>query len=333
MDFITNVINKAKSDIKTIVLPETGDERILKAADIITRQKIAEIILIGDKKSLQNTGNNLGISLERIRCISPAESEFLEDFVKSYTLKREKKGMTENKAREILISDSLFFGAMLVDKGIAHGMVAGAVNSTGNTLRSIFHCVGSKEGASTISSFFIMVLPKKDFGEEGIIFFADCAVVPNPSDVQLAEIAEATADNFKIFIGKEPRVAFLSFSTKGSAETEETKEVVSAYNILKQKRKDILCEGELQLDAAIIPSVSQKKAPNSVIGGKANVLIFPDLNAGNIGYKLVQRLAGAEAIGPILQGAKKPINDLSRGCSVDDIVNVAAITSLQATGV
>lgn len=333
MDFITSVITKAKSNVKTIVLPETEDKRVLKAADIITKQNIAKVILIGDKKSLLAAGENSGINIENIKCINPVESEFLEEFVKSYTLKREKKGMTEEKAREILTTNSLFFGAMLVDKGIADGMVAGAVNSTGNTLRSIFHCVGTKEGTATISSFFIMVLQNKNFGEEGILFFADCAVVPNPSDIQLAEIAEAAADNFKIFIGKDPRVAFLSFSTKGSAETEETKEVVSAYNILKQKRKDILCEGELQLDAAIIPNVSKKKAPDSIIEGKANVLIFPDLNAGNIGYKLVQRLAGAEAIGPILQGAKKPINDLSRGCSIDDIVNVSAITSLQATGV
>ena len=333
MDFITNVIEKARSNIKTIVLPETEDDRILKAADIITRQGIAKVILIGDEKTLLDAGKNLRMNFSNIRIINPVKSEFLEEFVKSYTLKREKKGMTEKKAREILSTEPLFFGAMLVDKGIADGMVAGALNSTGNTLKSIFHCVGTRKGASTISSFFIMILPRKDLGEEGIYFFADCAVVPNPTDIQLAEIAESTADNFKIFIGKEPRVAFLSFSTKGSAETEETKEVVSAYNILKQKRKDILCEGELQLDAAIIPNVSKKKAPDSIIEGRANVLIFPDLNAGNIGYKLVQRLAGAEAIGPILQGSKKPINDLSRGCSVDDIVNVAAITSLQATGV
>jgi phosphate acetyltransferase len=333
MDFISNVIDKARSNIKTIVLPETEDERILQAADIIMRQNIADIILVGDKRAIIEAGKNLRINLENIKIINPVESEYLEEFVKSYTKKREKKGMTEEKARKILSTDSLFFGAMLVDKGIADGMVAGALNSTGNTLRSIFHCVGTKEGASTISSFFIMILPRKDIGQDGIMFFADCAVVPNPTDIQLAEIAEAAADNFKIFIGKEAKVAFLSFSTKGSAETDETKEVVSAYNILKHKRKDILCEGELQLDAAIIPSVSKKKAPDSIIEGNANVLIFPDLNAGNIGYKLVQRLAGAEAIGPILQGAKRPINDLSRGCSVDDIVYVTAITSLQATGV
>lgn len=333
MDFINNVIDKAKSNIKTIVLPETEDERILKAAEIVKRKNIAEVILVGDEKSLYVKGKHLGINLEGIRCINPIDSELLEEFIKSYTKKREKKGMTEEEAKKILTAEPLFFGAMLVDKGIAHGMVAGAINSTGNTLRSIFHCVGTKEGANTVSSFFVMILPKKDFGESGIIFFADCAVIPNPTDIQLAEIGEATADNFKTFINKEPKLAFLSFSTKGSADTEETKKVVNAYNLLKQKRKDILCEGELQLDAAIIPSVSKKKAPDSIIKGEANVLIFPDLNSGNIGYKLVQRLAGAEAIGPILQGAKKPINDLSRGCSVDDIVNVTAITSLQATGV
>ena len=332
MDFIGSVIKKTKSNLKTIVLPETEDERILKAASIIKKEGIANIILIGEKRSLLEKSMAIGIDLQGIECINPAESDLLGDFIKTYTERREKKGMTEDKAREILTNQFIFFGAMLVDKGIADGMVAGAVNSTGNTLRSIFHCVGTKEGANTISSFFIMVVPKKEFGENGILFFADCAVLPNPTDIQLAEIAESTADNFKIFIGKEPKLAFLSFSTKGSADTEETKKVVSAYNILKEKRKDINCDGELQLDAAIIQSVGKKKAPDSKIAGDANVLIFPDLNSGNIGYKLVQRLGQAEAIGPILQGAKKPINDLSRGCSCEDIVNVVAITSLQASG-
>ncbi|MCK4798077.1 MAG: phosphate acetyltransferase [Spirochaetes bacterium] len=330
MDFISSVINKAKSNLKTIVLPETEDHRILKASAIINEQKIANLILIGNEKLLLERGKNIGVNLAGIKFIDPLQSEFLDEFVKKYTKKREKKGMTEIKAKEILTTQFIFFGAMLVDKGIAHGMVAGAVNSTGNTLRSIFHCVGSKEGVNTVSSFFIIIAPKKEFGEDGILFFADCAVVPNPTDMQLAEIAEATADNFKIFIGKEPKLAFLSFSTKGSADTLETRKIVSAYKILMQKRKDIMCDGELQLDAAIIPSVGKKKAPNSKIAGQANILIFPDLNSGNIGYKLIQRLGEAEAIGPILQGAKKPINDLSRGCDVEDIVNVVAMTALQS---
>lgn len=333
MDFISNVIKKAKENVKTIVLPETEDDRILKAADIINKEKIANIILVGDEKKLLKKSEELKLDLKGVRFINPLDSEYLEEFVRSYAKKREKKGMTEENAGKILTTEWMFFGAMLVDKGIADGMVAGAVNSTGNTLKSIFHCVGTKEGVATVSSFFIMVLPNKEFGEDGILFFADSAVIPNPTDVQLADIGEATADNFSIFIGKKPKVAFLSFSTKGSADTDETKKVVSAYNILKDKRKDIICDGELQLDAAIVPSVNKKKAPGSIIEGKANVLIFPDLNSGNIGYKLVQRLAGAEAIGPILQGARKPINDLSRGCSVEDIVNVSAITSLQSTGV
>ncbi len=333
MNFIESVINKAKSNIKSIVLPETEDERVLKAASMVSEQKIAKIILVGDKNKITKQGDGLGIKLDRIDFINPDDSPLLDEFVKTYTARREKKGMTEDKAREILTTEYIYFGAMLVDKGIADGMVAGAVNSTGNTLKSIFHCVGVKEGTETVSSFFIMILPKKEFGEDGILFFADCAVLPNPTDVQLAEIAEATADNFKVFIGKKPRLAFLSFSTKGSADTDETKKVVRAYNILKEKRSDILCDGELQLDAAIVPSVGKKKAPSSNIAGTANVLIFPDLNSGNIGYKLVQRLADAEAVGPILQGAKKPVNDLSRGCSVDDIVNVVAMTSLQSAGV
>jgi len=333
MRFIDSIIEKAKSNYKKIVLPETEDERILKAASIISEKKIADIILVGNEQVIKNKADEIGIKLDAVKIIDPLNSDLLEEFVKSYTKKREKKGITENEARKILTEQYIFFGAMLVDKGLADGMVAGAVNSTGNTLKSIFHCVGAKEGTKTISSFFIMISSKKEYGEEGILFFADCAVVPNPTSEQLAEIAEATNDNFKIFLQKEPKVAFLSFSTKGSAETDETKEVIEAFNLLKSKRPDIVCDGEFQADAAIIPGVCQKKAPGSILQGKANVLIFPDLNSGNIGYKLVQRFGDAEAIGPILQGAKKPINDLSRGCDVEDIINVTAITSLQASGV
>jgi phosphate acetyltransferase len=330
MDFIKTVIEKAKNNPRKIVLPESSDERILKAASEIEKQSIAKIILVGNRDDLHSRAEGLGIDITGIEIIDPETSSHLDGFVSTYTERRSRKGMTEEKARQILTEQTMFFGAMLVDSGLADGMVAGAVNSTANTLRSIFHCVGTKEGVKTVSSFFVMVSQKTGFGMDGLLFFADCAVVPNPTDLQLSEIAEMTADNFKAFTDTEPKVAFLSFSTKGSAKTDETEEVVSACDLLKKKRPDITADGEFQLDAAIVESVAKRKAPGAALTGDANVLIFPDLNAGNIGYKLTQRFGDVEAIGPILQGARKPVNDLSRGCDAEDIVNVVAVTSVQA---
>jgi phosphate acetyltransferase len=329
MDFLKNIILKAKENIKTIVLPESEDDRILKAAGKIDQEKIAKVILIGDEAEIKNKSDELKIDLSNIKIINPETSEFLEEFVEKYAKIREKNNMTKEKAKKILLKQKINFAALLVDKGIADGMVAGAVYSTAKTILSIQQCIGPKEGIKTISSFFVMISPEKEFGDDGMLFFADCGVVPEPNDEQLAEIAESTADNYKFFTGKEPRVAFLSFSTKGSAATYKTKEVQYAYELLEEKRNDIICDGELQVDAAIIPSVCDKKAPDSKVKGRANVLIFPDLNSGNIGYKLVQRFGKATALGPIIQGSKKPANDLSRGCSVQDIINVVAITSIQ----
>ena len=330
MDLIKNLTEKAVSLGKNIVLPETDDDRILKAAEIITRDKIANVILVGNEIELNTRAKELGVTLEGTMIIDPASSSHLDEFVEKYYRKREKKGMTPGKSREIMLADKMFFGAMLVDKGVADGLVGGALNTTGHTLKAIFHCVGTKPGVKTISSFFAMISPKKEYGENGITFFADCAVIPNPTDAQLSDIAAATAENFKAFIGKEPKVAFLSFSTKGSAKTEETEKVTRAFELFKEQHSGIEADGELQLDAAIIPSVGAKKAPGSKVAGSANVLVFPDLEAGNIGYKLTQRFGDCEALGPILQGAAKPVNDLSRGCSVEDIVNVTAITAVQA---
>ena len=234
-------------------------------------------------------------------------------------------------AEKIMSQNKLFFGAMMVEKGLADGMVAGAANSTGNTLRSVFHCIGTAKGFKTVSSFFIMVSEITELGDNGICFFADCAVNPQPNSEQLAEIAISTADNYRKFIGKDPIVAMLSHSTMGSAKNEDVEKVSNAVAIAKKMRPDLLIDGELQADAAIIASVGEKKAPLSKVAGKANVLVFPDLDAGNIGYKLTQRFGRAEAIGPVLQGAKKPVNDLSRGCSIDDIVNVTVITSIQCS--
>ncbi|MCG8569269.1 MAG: phosphate acetyltransferase [Spirochaetes bacterium] len=330
MDLIKQITEKAKSLNKKIVLPETDDDRILKAAEMITGNNIAHVILIGNSDHLKSKAQSSGVNLEGTTIIDPETSEYLNEFIEKYYQKRAAKGMTQEKAAEIMKNDKMFFGAMLVDKGVADGLVGGALNTTGHTLKAIFHCVGTLPGVRTISSFFAMISDKKEFGHNGITFFADCAVIPNPTDSQLCDIASATARNFKIFTGQPAKVAFLSFSTKGSAQTEDTEKVVSAYKMFTEKYPDILVDGELQLDAAIVPKVGEKKAPGSKVAGQANVLVFPDLDAGNIGYKLTQRFGDCDALGPILQGAAKPVNDLSRGCSVEDIVNVTAITAVQA---
>lgn len=329
MNFIEMIEEKAISLGRKIVLPETGDDRTIKAASEVISRKLAKIVLIGNENIIKKRAFELGVSVDGAEIVDPASSQYTDEFIAAYHKKREKKGMTLDKAKEIVVNDYMFFGAMMVEKGLVHGMVGGAVNTTAHTLRAMIQCVGTKPGTKSISSFFIMISPNKEIGYKGITFFADCAVIPLPDANQLADIAEATADNFKAFIGEPPMVAMLSFSTKGSAETDETKRVAEAAAILKERRPDILVDGELQLDAAIVPEVGSKKAPGSPVAGKANVLVFPNLESGNIGYKLVQRFGNAEALGPILQGANRPVNDLSRGCSVLDIVNVVAITSVQ----
>lgn len=327
--FIDGIVAKAKELDKVIVLPETDDERVLKAAEIAVKEKIARVMLIGNREKINAKAKELGIDLSAASCEDPATSEYLDEFVAKFQKKREKKGMTLEKAREIMSTDYMFFGAMMVEKGLAHGMVGGAVNTTAHTLRAMIQCVGTKPGTKSISSFFMIVSPNKNLGSDGVAFFGDCAVIPNPDSEQLADIAEATSDNFKAFTGKDSKTAMLSFSTKGSADTDETKKVAVAVEILKGRRSDLNVDGEMQFDAAIVPEVGAKKAPGSTVAGQANVLIFPTLDAGNIGYKIAQRYGNAEALGPILQGANHPVNDLSRGCNVQDIVNVIAITSVQ----
>lgn len=330
MDLVKQLTDKAKVLGKKIVLPETKDERVIRASEIITKEGIAQVILVGNVEEINNKAGELGVSLEGVTIIEPATSEHLEEFTAAYQKKREKKGMTLEKAKEIMSSDTMFFAAMLVEKGLADGMVAGAVSTTADTLRATIQCIGTKPGTRIISSFFAMISPKKEFGHDGILFFADCGVMPDPNAEQLAEIADATADNFKAFTDQEPKVGFLSFSTKGSAKTEATEKVASACKIFQERRPDVEADGEMQFDAAIIPKVGAKKAPGSKVAGQANVLVFPDLQSGNIGYKIAQRLGDCLALGPILQGCAKPVNDLSRGCSVEDIVNVTAITAVQA---
>lgn len=320
---IEQIKEKAKQRRKTIVLPEAHDERVIKAAEKLQKEGICSVILLGDENKIREDAKKLNVDLTGIRIIDPLKSDKLTDFTNIYFNLRKTKGVDFEKAKEV-VKNNLFFGAVMVREGMADGFVGGSASPTADVLRAGIHCVGMPEGISIVSSFFLMVLPEKVYA------FADCAVVPNPNEEQLADIAISTADNFSKLVGEEPLIAMLSFSTKGSAEHEMVDKVRKATEIVKQKRPDLKVDGELQFDAAIVEKVGKSKAPGSEIAGRANVLIFPDLNAGNIGYKIAQRLGGAEAIGPIVQGLRKPIFDLSRGCSVDDIVNTAAIACLMA---
>ncbi len=322
-NLIEQIKTKAAGLKKTIVLPESNDERVLKAAEKIIKEGIAKVIVLGNEDEIRAKASELNLNLQGVRIIDPQKSEMSSDFANIFFNLRKSKGITIEEARET-VKRNLYFGAMLVREGMADGSVAGSASPTADVLRAAIQCVGMPEGISIVSSLFLMIFPERVFS------FADCAVVPNPDAAQLADIAISTAGNHKRLTGEEPYVAMLSFSTKGSAKHELIDKVVEATKIAKEKRPDLNIDGELQFDAAIVDSVAQKKAPGSPVAGRANVLIFPDLQAGNIGYKIAQRLGGAEAIGPIVQGLKKPLFDLSRGCSVDDIVNTSAIAVLMA---
>lgn len=326
MSFIENIKDRAKKGIKTIVLPESMDARVVEAALKITKEKIANVILIGRKEEI----NKLGYDISDITVIDPLNCEYTDELVEDLYEMRKHKGLTIEEARNLLTCDYMYFACMLVKTKRADGVVSGACHSTANTLRPALQIIKTKENAKLVSAFFLMIVPNCQYGDNGTFIFADAGLEQNPTSEKLADIAAQSAESFKVLVQKEPMVAMLSHSTMGSAKHTDVDKVVEAVNIAKEKYPQYMIDGELQLDAAIVPDVAISKAPNSCVAGKANVLIFPDLDAGNIGYKLVQRLAKAEAFGPICQGIAAPINDLSRGCSVDDIVGVVAITAVQA---
>jgi len=329
MEFVRTLRRNAAALGKTVVLPEASDERMLRAACVVRDEEIGSIILLGDEDAVTTNMRELGLDPAGITVTSPASDPDLADYTDAYFQLREAKGITREDAAQTML-DPLFFGAMMVAKGRADGMVAGAVNSTGNVLRAAFQIIGTAEESSIVSSCFIMVREDWELGENGMIAFADCAVNPQPNSEQLSDIALATARTAQALCGFEPKVAMLSYSTMGSGAGQDVDKVEAAVGLLQGRHPELLVDGPIQADAALVPAIGQKKAPDSNVAGRANVLVFPDLDSGNIGYKLVQRLAGAEAVGPVMQGLAGAVNDLSRGCSVDDIVNVVAITALQS---
>lgn len=329
MSLMEEIKQKARASRKRIVLPEGTEERTLKAAEVIAKEGIADVTLIGDADKISELAK--GLNYTGVSIIDPVKSDKLETYAEKFYELRKHKGVTPEAAK-VQVTDPLFYACMMIKMGDADGMVAGAINTTANTLRPALQIIKTAPGISVVSSCFIMELAKPDYGYNGVMMFGDCAVNPNPTAEELAAIAISTAKTGKQLVGMEPKVAMLSFSTKGSAKHELVDKVVQATALVKQLAPDLMVDGELQADAALVEKVGQLKSPGSPVAGKANVLIFPDLQAGNIGYKLVQRLAGAEAIGPVCQGLAAPVNDLSRGCSVEDIVSVVAITAVQAQG-
>lgn len=327
MKFLEQISERAQKDVKTIVLPESLDIRTIKAAATVLEKGIARIVLVGKEAEIKKLAGDLDISKAKI--VDPETSPDFERYADALYEMRKAKGMTPEKAREVL-KDETYWGVMMVKMGEADGMVSGAVHSTADTLRPALQILKTAPGTKLVSSFFVMIVPDCEYGSNGTFVFADCGLVENPSADELSEIALASAKSFENLVGGVPKVAMLSYSSYGSAKSEFTQKVVEAVRLARDKAPDLLLDGELQADAALVPSVGQFKAKGSPVAGMANVLIFPDLSCGNISYKLVQRLAKAEAYGPITQGIAKPVNDLSRGCSAEDIVGVIAITAVQA---
>ena len=330
MGFIDTLKERAKSNIKTIVLPETEDNRTLEAADKVLKEGIAKLVLIGNEEKVKKAAAEGGYDISGAEIIDPETSEKTQGYIDKFVELRAKKGMTPEKAKEILLTQYPYYGCMMVKMGDADGMVSGACHSPADTLRPSLQILKTAPGTKLVSAFFLIVVPDCEYGANGAFVFADSGLVQNPNPEELAAIAKSSAESFRLLVQEEPYVAMLSHSTKGSAAHADVDKVVEATRIAKEQYPELKLDGELQLDAAIVPKVGASKAPGSEVAGKANTLIFPDLDAGNIGYKLAQRLAKAEAYGPVTQGIAAPVNDLSRGCSADDIVGVVAITAVQA---
>ena len=330
MAFIDEIKAKAKADKKTVILPESMDRRTFEAAAEILAEDIADLIIIGTDEEVK--ANSEGLDISKATIINPHTYEKTEAYIDAFVELRKSKGMTKEEATKTLLGDYMYYACMMVKMGDGDGIVSGACHSTANTLRPSLQIIKTAPGTKLVSAFFVMVVPNCEFGEDGVFVFGDCGLVQNPNPEELAAIAGSSAASFKQLVGKEPIVALLSHSSMGSAKHDDVTKVVEATKIAKEEYPQFAIDGELQADAAMVPSIGASKAPDSKVAGKANVLIFPDLDAGNIGYKLVQRLGKAEAYGPMCQGIAKPVNDLSRGCSAKDIVGVIAITAVQAQG-
>ena len=331
MSFIEEIKNRAKEDKKTIILPEAEDKRVLEAASKVIKQGFAKVILLGDEEKIKEDSSKNKIDLDGVDIINPLTSDKKEEYKQKLYELRKNKGMTLEQAEELL-KEPIYFGMMMLkdENSKADGLVSGAAHSTANTLRPALQILKTKPGTKLVSAFFVMCVPDCEYGENGTFIFGDSGLNQNPTADELSEIAISSSKSFEQLVRKEAKVAMLSYSTKGSAKSELTEKVIEATKLVKEKEPTLMVDGELQVDSAIVPEIAASKAPDSPLKGEANVLIFPDLDAGNIGYKLVQRLAKAEAYGPLCQGIAKPVNDLSRGCSADDIVGVVAITAVQA---
>ena len=329
MSFIEEIKERARKQIKTIVLPEAMDLRVLTATDIICKEDFAKVVLIGNEEEIVKLAKENNLDISKVKILEPSNSEKYEEYVNTFYELRKAKGMTIEQAKELLL-EPIYFGMMMVKNGDADGLVSGAAHSTADTLRPALQILKTKPGTKLVSTFNLMIVPNYEYGNNGVFIFSDCGLNPKPNSDELSEIAISSAESYKQLVCDIPKVAMLSYSTYRSASSEDVDKIREATKLAKEKAPDLLIDGEMQLDSAIVPSVGKSKAPGSNVAGKANILIFPDLNAGNIGYKLVERLAKAEAYGPVCQGMAKPVNDLSRGCKAEDIVGVVAITALQA---